>query len=50
MSFKTNVANCNSLATSYTIGSDGASIIHSMINSAADTGYNIIIQGTYLIA
>ena len=50
MSFKTNVANCNSLATSYTIGSDGASIINSMINSAADTGYNIIIQGTYLIA
>jgi hypothetical protein len=50
MSFKTNVSNCNSNATSYTVGTDGTSIVHSMINSSALTGYNIIIQGTYLIA
>lgn len=50
MSFKTNISDCNALAVSYAVGTDGTSIIHSMINSATYFGYNIIIQGTYLIA
>lgn len=50
MSFLNDISDKNALAASYTIGTDGTSIICSLLNSAASVGYRITIQGTYLIA
>lgn len=50
MSFKNDISDKTALALSYTIGTDGTSIICSILNSAASVGYRIVIQGTYLIA
>ncbi len=50
MSFKNDIAEKNALALSYDIGTDGTSIICSLLNDTASVGYRIIIKGTYLIA
>lgn len=50
MSFNVGLQDANPVASSYSITGDGLTIIHSMTNTNANGGYNIIIQGTYLIA
>jgi len=50
MSFNVNLQDANVSASSYSITSDGVTIIHSMTNTIANASYNIIIQGTYLLA
>ena len=50
MSYTANIDIANPYSSSYTITGDGLTIIHSMTNTLANGGYNIIIQGTYLLA
>lgn len=50
MSFNVGLQDANLTASSYTITGDGVTIIHSMTNTIANPGYNITIQGTYLLA